>query len=167
LRFGLLFPNGEAAFAAAAAAGGSGGGGAASAAAAVTAAAVAAASAASAAGAVTAATSFIISFLNYLFLSFVPSFFLTQVSFNSFHDVWAAMAQATTIISPDSANNNFTMRGNVVYNNQASSNPMTSPGGGSGVTITGLKGYNQTFSDNIVAGTTCEGYYGTCNMLHA
>ena len=45
----------------------------------------------------------------------------------------------------------------MLYNNQASSNPTTSPGGGSGVTVTGLKGYNQTFCDNIVADSTLNG----------
>ena len=61
------------------------------------------------------------------------------------------MAQTTTLIFPDSDNNNFTVMGNILFNNYASADPLNSPGGSSGVSITQLKGYNQTFSHNIVA----------------
>ena len=76
---------------------------------------------------------------------------------NAFHDIWGGMAQATTIIFPDSANNNFTISKNVLYNNLASSDPVRSPGGGSGVIPTGLKGYNQTMQDNIIADSELNG----------
>jgi hypothetical protein len=70
---------------------------------------------------------------------------------NAFHDNWATMGQAFTMLFPDSANNWWSAIGNVFYNNLQSGVPTQSPGGSTGMTLTGLKGYNQTVTDNIIA----------------
>jgi hypothetical protein len=70
---------------------------------------------------------------------------------NSFHDHWATMGQAFTMVFPDSANNWWSLVGNVFYNNLQSGVPTQSPGGSTGMTLTGLKSYNQTVTDNIIA----------------
>ena len=41
--------------------------------------------------------------------------------------------------------------GNIFYNNLQSGVPTQSPGGSTGMTLTGLKSYNQTVTDNIIA----------------
>lgn len=70
---------------------------------------------------------------------------------NSIHDHWATMGQAFTILFPDSSNNFFQVRGNVFFNNLQSGIAGLSPGGSTGMTAIGLKGYNQSFTDNIIA----------------
>jgi hypothetical protein len=70
---------------------------------------------------------------------------------NSFHDTWAPMGQTVTLLFPDSANNFFQVSGNVLHHNLQSGVAGQSPGGSTGMVAIGLKGYNQTFTDNIVA----------------
>jgi hypothetical protein len=70
---------------------------------------------------------------------------------NAFHDHWATMGQAFTMLFPDSANNWWSASRNVFYNNLQSGVPTQSPGGSTGMTLVGLKSYNQTVTDNIIA----------------
>ena len=70
---------------------------------------------------------------------------------NVFHDVWGSMACGMSIIFPDAGNDFLTVRGNVLHDNVASGIGGKSPGGSSGMGIIQLKGYTQSFTDNIVA----------------
>ena len=76
---------------------------------------------------------------------------------NSFHDTWGGMSTGLSIIFPDSGNNFFTVTGNVIHNNVASGVNGESPGGASGEGIIQLKGYRQTFTDNIIADSSLSG----------
>ena len=73
------------------------------------------------------------------------------VAENVFHDAWGGMASPMSIIFPDDGNAFLTVRGNVLHDNVASGIDGKSPGGSSGMGITMLKGYRETFTDNIVA----------------